>query len=276
MSRRRNARRPRRLQVQFWKRGEPHPYPGYTTNISVTGMFLATNSAQPPGTRLRIEILEGERGFMVEGVVAHARKIRGDMMRLNQPGMGIRFLTVEELVRELVPIGVGEMEEIPDNFHSPSRPQAAPPRPSPPLSNPTPPTLAVPPAVQAPPMPEPPLAPPGRTVLPPVSKPMEGTGTFSVHFLSPEEFLQVYHRDIANGGLFVSTRYPGRLQETVGIDLYPPIAGAPPITLRARVVQRFEPQGDDLGANLLAGMGVEILELPAVMERLRPVVQGLG
>ena len=69
-------------------------------------MFIATNSPQPPGTRLRIEVLEGDRGFMVEGVVAHARKVRGDLMRLSQPGMGVRFLSVEELVRELIPVGL--------------------------------------------------------------------------------------------------------------------------------------------------------------------------
>src|SRR5687767_401947 len=90
------------VQVQFWKRGEPHAHPGYTTNISLTGMFIGTSSPLPPGTRLRVEVLEGNRGFMVEGVVAHARKVRGEMMRLSQPGMGVRFLSVEDLVRELV------------------------------------------------------------------------------------------------------------------------------------------------------------------------------
>ena len=110
MSRRISPRRPRRVQVQFWKRGEPHAYPGYTTNISLTGMFIGTRSPLPPGTRLRIEILEGDRGFMVEGVVAHARQIRGELMRLTQPGMGVRFLSVEDLVRELVPLGYGQAD----------------------------------------------------------------------------------------------------------------------------------------------------------------------
>ena len=114
MTRRRAVRRPRRVQVQFWKRGESHIFPGYTTNISTTGMFLATNSPQPPGTRLRIEVLEGDRGFIVEGMVAHARKTRSDLMRLSQPGMGIRFMAVEELVRELIPGIQGETEEIPE------------------------------------------------------------------------------------------------------------------------------------------------------------------
>src|SRR5262245_40328313 len=124
---RRAVRRPRRVQVQFWKRGDSHLFPGYTTNISTTGMFLATNSPQPPGTRLRVEVLEGARGFIVEGVVAHARKTRSDLMRLTQSGMGIRFLTVEELVRELIPVIPGETEEIPEA--PPPSPPAAAPRP---------------------------------------------------------------------------------------------------------------------------------------------------
>ena len=94
-------------------------------------------------------------------------------------------------------------------------------------------------------------------------------------FLGPNESLEVFQRDIMNGGLFVSTRYPGRLQETVRIELRPPLPGVPPVTLRARVVQRFEPQEGAFGPNLLAGMGVEILDLPALLAELRPIVERL-
>lgn len=265
MSRRRSARRARRLQVHFWKRGDPQAYPGYTTNISLTGMFLATNSPQSPGTRLRVEISDGERGFMVEGVVAHARRIRGDLMRMSQPGMGVRFLPVEELVRELIPIGPGEAaEEVFDPLPSPQAvqpaqaPQDAPaPRPVPPSSPP--PAVPQRPASQS-----------------PVPKSAEGGGVFSVHFLGPREFLEVYQRDIVNGGLFVSTRYPGRLQEIVQVELHPPLPSVEPIILRARVVQRFEPQGEDSFPNLLAGMGVELLEPAQAIEKLRPVVAALA
>lgn len=264
MTRRRAVRRPRRVQVQFWKRGEPHIYPGYTTNISTTGMFLATNSPQPPGTRLRVEVLEGDRGFIVEGVVAHARKTRSDLMRLTQPGMGIRFLAVEELVRELIPaILPGETEAIPEEPAAP--PPTAAPRPVV-TQNAAPPAVPVPPlAVPAPPAPAPPPAP----------RPTDGGGAFSMGFLGPAEFLEVFQRDIVNGGLFVSTRYPGRLQETVRIELRPPVSGAAPVLLSARVVQRFEPQEGSFGPNLLSGMGVEILDLPAVLAELRPVVEKL-
>ena len=263
MTRRRAVRRPRRVQVQFWKRGESHIYPGYTTNISTTGMFLATNSPQPPGTRLRVEVLEGDRGFVVEGVVAHARKTRSDLMRMTQPGMGIRFLAVEELVRELIPMIPGETEEIPE----------APPVPRPATQNVAPATTA---PVQPPvsPAPPPPAAPaPAAPAPAPPPRPIEGSGAFSIGFLGPAEFLEIFQRDIVNGGLFVSTRYPGRLQEIVRIEIRPPVPGAAPVLLSARVVQRFEPQEGSFGPNLLSGMGVEILELPSVLAELRPIIE---
>ncbi len=94
-------------------------------------------------------------------------------------------------------------------------------------------------------------------------------------FVGPSDFLEVFQRDIVNGGLFVSTRYPGRLQETVRIELRPPVPGVSSVLLSARVVQRFEPQEGSFGPNLLAGMGVEILDLPAVLAELRPIVEKL-
>lgn len=240
--------------MQFWKRGEPHAYPGYTTNISLTGMFIGTRNPLPPGTRLRIEVLEGDRGFMVEGVVAHSRQIRGEMMRLTQPGMGVRFLSVEDLVRELVPLGYGQADPPAAANEEVERE---------PLWDPVPEPSAAPPA---PPVSRPPE---------PIPTPREGGGMFAVHFLNPGEFMDVYRRDIVNGGLFVSTRFPGRLQETVNVELHPPFPNARPVLVRARVVQRFEPSGDSLGPNLLAGMGVELLDLPTVVDSLQPYVAGM-
>ena len=274
MAKRRSVRRPRRVQVQFWRRGEAQVYPGYTTNISTTGMFLATNSPQAPGTRVRIEVLEGGHGFMVEGVVAHARRTRGEMMRLNHPGMGIRFLEVEELVRELIPVLPGETEEIPETQRDWGRPPAEPVQRTMQMpQTPSPSTLPLRPGpapAPVPPRPVPPVRAPEA-----IPRPIEGGGAFTVQFLGPAEFLEVYFRDIVNGGLFVSTRFPGRLQETIRIDLQPPLAGADPVPLRARVVQRFEPQASDRSPNLLSGMGVEIHDLASVIERLQPVIERL-
>jgi Tfp pilus assembly protein PilZ len=268
MSRRRSARRPRRVSIQFWKQGDSHPYPGFTTNISMTGMFIGTRSPLPSGTRVRIEV-QVERGFMIEGVVAHARKTRGELAQIAQSGMGVRFLAVEELVAEVLPgVGGGAGEAVP------------PPRASyePELELETDrfedlPDLPAPPAAGS--EPAPPVAPTpasqaslGSPVRP--SAPVLDPGMFTVHFPSPRNFVDIFERDIKNGGLFVSTRFPGRLGEVVTIELHPP--DAEPIVVRARVVQRFEPNG----ASMLAGMGVELQEAQVLYERLRPIAARLA
>jgi hypothetical protein len=276
-SRRRAVRRPRRVQVHFWRQGDPAPHIGYTTNISLTGMFVATNTPLSSGARVRVEVIDRDRGFMVEGVVAHARKSPPELARLNQSGMGIRFLSVEELVRELMPAGLAGTEEVPETAPRPAPPPPASPPPTepmpaaarPPETKPVPP----PPAPAPPPQPvllSPPPPPPRR---PPVPVEPSG-GSFTVRFSGVEEFLEVYRRDILQGGLFVSTRYPARLQETVNVELYPPGLVVDPVMVRARVVQRFEPQSDT-GPNLLSGMGLELLDVPSLLERLAPVMERL-
>lgn len=234
----------------------------------MTGMFVATNSPMAPGTRVRVEVVERERGFMVEGVVAHARKIRGDLARLTQSGMGVRFLSVEELVRELIPATHGQTEEVPQSAPglSPSTPEP------PPLEE------LLPPVPDEPPLPSPPPLPPAATSVRPAVSPapapiVASEGAFSVRFGTADEFLGVFQRDILQGGLFVSTRYPARLQETVTVELQPPLPYAEPVLVRARVVQRFDPGSDPHNPNLLSGMGLELIDLPALVEKLRPVVQ---
>jgi len=267
MSRRRAVRRPRRVQVHFWKQGDSTSYVGYTTNISLTGMYIATNSPIASGSRIRIEVVDRDRGFMVEGVVAHARKMQAELARLGQSGMGVRFLSVEELVRELMPAGISATEEIPQD----PKPQPEPP--------PPPPAPPVPPAAPPPPQPvtAPLRPPPPPTATEPARPPVPvapSGGSFTVRFSGVEEFLEVYRRDIRQGGLFVSTLYPARLQETVNVELFPPLPFPDPVVVRARVVQRFEPHLDS-GPNLLAGMGLELLELPVLLEKLEPVVARL-
>ncbi len=289
MSRRRSTRRARRVQVQFWKRGEPHPYPGYTTNISTTGMFIATRSPLPQGTRVRIEVLDRDRGFMVEGMVAHARKVRGELMRISQPGMGVRFLNVEELVKELIPVVQWGEEEIPDKPEEAGEGEVfdldegvAPPPQAAPTSKRMPPSASVAPA---PPLPTaaPPVSDPGRAEgplsfgSPAPEKPRNlGEGVYSVRFASAKEFVEVFERDILNGGLFIPTRYPGRLQEVINVELLPPVPFAEPVRALARVVHRLDPRSSDLdGPNLLSGMGLELLDVQKIVEQLRPVVERL-
>lgn len=276
MSRRRSARRPRRVQVTFWKRGEEHGYPGYTTNISTTGMFIGTGSPFPPGTRLRIEVLDREHGFMVEGMVAHARRMRGELARLAQSGMGVRFLSVEELVRELIPAaGRPELEAIPDGADPETvgdgaatgafaGPEAGP-DPIEPVGSP--PTAPAPALADLPTVATPPASP---------GAPARGSeAVWSVHFANPRQFVQVFDRDLVHGGLFVATQTPARVSETVTVEVHLPLAATGPVRLRARVVQRFEPKAGAGGPNLLAGMGVELLDPQGAAAALRPVADQL-
>lgn len=100
MERREKERRPRRIQVHFWKRGTAKRYRGYSANISIGGMYIDTNNLVPKGSRIRLEIGSEGQTFMAEAVVARVNK---SLQTLRPSGMGVRFLTIEELVSELIP-----------------------------------------------------------------------------------------------------------------------------------------------------------------------------
>lgn len=221
MERRRNARRVRHVAVRFYRRGESQAQPGSTIDISPTGMFVTTQSPLPPGERVRVEVL-GEHGFMVEGVVARAMKVATHLQAIKKPGMGIRFLAVEELVAELLTRGAG------------LRVDAA--------------------------------------AKPADVEPEPQNGVYPVRFRDHEHFVQTFRRDIATGGLFVSTRHPARLNESVVVELHLPDSGREPLQLRARVVQRFEPQATSGGANLMSGMGVELVDRQGAIALLEPLL----
>ena len=190
---RRAVRRPRRVQVHFWRQGDPAPYIGYTANISLTGMFIVTNSPLSSGSRIRVEVVDRERGFMVEGVVAHARKMAPALARLNQSGMGVRFLAVDELVRELIPAGSrrnrgDSARNRPDGADAGAADSAAPPAaPSADARGST----ARGRAAEARPPPA-----PDRPAVPVATS----GGSYTVRFSGVEEFLEVYRRDILQGG----------------------------------------------------------------------------
>ncbi len=100
MERRERERRPRRVQVQFGHPGADKRYRGYSANISAGGMYIDTNHLVAAGGRIRIEVGSGEHSFMAEAVVVRVNK---SLHALRPSGMGVRFLTVEELVSELIP-----------------------------------------------------------------------------------------------------------------------------------------------------------------------------
>jgi PilZ domain len=201
MNRRRSDRYTKRVEVQFWQRGQKVER-GYSTNISASGMHIATTSPLPPQSRLRIEVMHGDRCFLVEGVVAHRRTVHPELAKVTPPGMGVRFLSPGELVQELFPQDVGS--------GSAARSAGG----------------------------ERQAGGSGREIV----EGEPELRSFSVRFASARDFIGVYERDIVNGGLFVATSRPGRLREIVRIELYPPGPAAASVQLTARVVQRFEPE----------------------------------
>lgn len=100
MERREQERRPRRVQVHFWKRGASKRWRGYSANISTGGMYIDTNNLVSKGSRIRLEVGAAPHTFMAEAVVARVNK---SLQTLRPSGMGVRFLTIEELVTELIP-----------------------------------------------------------------------------------------------------------------------------------------------------------------------------
>ena len=112
MERRGEERRSRRAQISFWQRGSEKRYRGYSANISSGGMYIDTNHLAPKGTRIRLEVGSDREGFMAEAVVARVNK---SVQALRPSGMGLRFLTIEELLGELMP----EMNSVPDASEAP-------------------------------------------------------------------------------------------------------------------------------------------------------------
>lgn len=103
MDRRDSARRSRRLPVRFWMQGETEPSSGFTVNISESGVFISTRRILGRGSRVRIEICDPQNPFVVEGVVARGMRSAPSLQSIRPSGIGVRFLTVTELIHELFP-----------------------------------------------------------------------------------------------------------------------------------------------------------------------------
>ncbi len=237
MSRRTAERTPRRIEVRFWRRSNPQPHVGFTIDVSKSGIFLGTAIQFEPGERIRLELNDAKRSFLVEGQVARVHRVALALRHVEQPGVGVRFVSPAELVQELLG-NRGKPAPPADRGESPSPPDASSP------------TIA--PAVASAPA----AGGAGRLVL--------------VEFVDRTSFLNVYHRDIASGGLFVSTTEPARLHEVVTVELRPPIAVASPLRFEARVVHCVDGVADGTGAP--RGMGVQFLDPDRVRATLAPIV----
>lgn len=256
MEQRVHRRFPRRLEVRFWRKGETQSHSGFTTNLSRTGLFLASGASFVPGERLRLEIADGDESFMIEGQVARVHRVSLALRHVAQPGVGVRFLPPDELVELLLPPTARQAGPVSAAPPSPVRIEGSPaPPPAVPVGSPS---------------------PAGREPNGGAAPVAEIARLVPVTFTDASAFLSVFHRDIQSGGLFVSTAEPGAINDVVTIELHLPVDGERAPILPARVVQRYEPEAAiGEGRNLLGGMAVQFLEPDKVVERLRPLVAKL-
>lgn len=284
MERRIHHRYPRRVEIRFWRRGQTQSHVAYTTNISKTGLFLGSAVSLDPGERLRLEVVEPVHGFVVEGRVARVHRVPIALRHVEQPGVGVRFLTPDELVEEYIP-GLARQGGPPVYY----RPAAPPPPEASAVVAEEPGSAAGRPAAALESAAERPAASSasaaGAGAAAATSKPPSGRKSSSgerrqrivpVIFDDASSFLSVFHRDIQSGGLFVSSPEPAALNDIVWIELQLPLEGEKPELIPSRVVQRFDPHAIvGQGRNVLSGMAVQFLDPERALAQLRPLVEKL-
>ena len=262
MERRRNRRWPRQLEVRVWKRGdEAHPLRATSVNISRTGIFVRTQQVLPSGTRLRLEVFNGPRSFLAEGIVMRALKTPAQLQSVMPSGMGIRFIHVEELLGELLPgLDLTAEERVPGGVSMPSGGAAR--------------AAAVAGAAVAASGAAPRAAAVGGAAgraEPAAPSPTIAGSLFPLLFRDREHFRRAFERDISTGGLFVTTDRPLALDSVVEVEVGVEGIEAAPVRLQARVVHRTEPAAGEEG-NLLAGMGLQFLDVQRAVDRLRSLL----
>lgn len=266
MNRRQSVRHPRRVQVAFWKPGESgHSYSGYTTNMSVTGMFIGTNTPLARGSRLRIEVLDPQRGFLVEAVVTHSIKAPQQLQAVRQSGMGVRLLKVEELIANFLEGGIRQQQAMTSQGQMGGVASAMGPTENEPAG--------AAPAVTAPAN-----APSAKSAMaattPSSASPVVSRGfeapeepLFQLHFTAPEQFLVTFRREMQNGGLFVPAPEPAPVKSRVMVELHLPRADMAPLVLPAVVTHCYS-------AHLnhgVAGMAVEFEDAATAGRQLERV-----
>lgn len=97
MNRRESARASRRLRAQYWARKtEERRFHAYTKDVSEGGVYIVTNQPYRKGSRIRLELGEGEERFVAEGSVVRSKAIPRQLQKVTTGGMAIRFLSILE------------------------------------------------------------------------------------------------------------------------------------------------------------------------------------
>ncbi len=249
----RRRRYKKRLQVRFWRQGDDNPHSGYTTNVSMSGVFVATNSPVAPSERVKVEIIGEESGCVMHGEVVHAARVSPLLAKLRQAGMGIRLLGVDELIGELIGRQHDKLrEDIEFRVNAPMRTGFEPSADD-----------AADPAEDQPAQSEEPKLTTEAQWAESVS-PLDPT-LFSIRFESGEDFLSAFRRELQHGGLFIKTQHPPGVNEEITVEIKRP--AEEPVRLPARVVSRRSP-GSVPDSRTPPGINVDFKDLKGALEQL--------
>jgi hypothetical protein len=236
--RREYRRVPKHLDVRFVDRGAApaEPRRGTTLDISPGGAFVRTSMPMAAAARLRLDLGHGGRWITVEGVVLRAQRHPAHLQSVMPSGMAIRFLTVPELLRELLP-GI-------DAELGPRAPVAA----SSSTASVQPPALAAAPRAA-------PRSGRGSTEA-------ASAGKARLRFADPDELRRLLDGDLRAGALFVSTSSPSPLHAVIDVEISVEGQQRPPVRVEARVVYCETSAAG-------AGMGVELLDPVLAIDQIR-------
>lgn len=213
----------------------------------------------PGGTRLRVEVIHAQHGFVCEGVVVRAIKTPSQYQTVRPSGMGVRFLPPGELVEELLP-----------HMATVERPDTQPV--SAPAGDGSSDGSAAVPTREDPGQP-PQGASASRSPEKGATPTMElDDRVFEVLFRDRERFRKVFDRDVQTGGIFVPTDDPAGIDEVVRVEVR--VEGGGSETIEARVVHSVPQTGSNVGGgNILSGMGVQFSDVARAIDRLRALLE---
>lgn len=217
MDKRRNRRLKRRIQVRFWKPDEKIPKSGFTYNVSLTGMFICTNSPLKPGSRVIVEVGKEGRKLELHGQVRHAARVDPLLQKLKPSGMGVRLLRTEEMMAAVLGLDAETTEEPEEKEEEQVQEE--------------------------------------ETVQTEADEDEEAAPMYSMNFVSPTELATSFERDLKFGGIFVPTVSLPEKDEVVVEFLFDWSDDAR-VCIPAYVVKRFEAAEGTAMGEKVSGIGV--------------------
>lgn len=231
--------------MRFYKLDDPVPKSGFTYNISLTGMFICTNSPFKPGTQIVIEVGREGRKVELHGRVMHAARVDPVLQKVKPSGMGVRLLKTEEMMAAVLGLNAAseEDETVEDEsvaeLEDTEEPEAAEKSEAAEESE--------------------------------TAEEEEPPALYYMNFVSPRELATTFERDLKFGGIFVPTsRIPDK--NDVVIEFLFDWNDISRVRVPAHVVKRFEAaEGSAVGEHV-AGIGVAFDDPEGVIEEFLDIV----